>query len=122
MRRLLVKLFKTEKTVLKSLSYIFCSDDFLLDINRNFLNHDYYTDIITFNLASKGQPVEGEVYISLDRVRENAGLFETSFAKELHRVIIHGALHLSGYGDASASEKRLMRQKEDEYLAKLMKL
>jgi probable rRNA maturation factor len=109
-------IFKKEKHRLSSITYIFCSDEFLLRMNRDFLKHDYYTDIITFGLADKGEPVEAEVYISLDRVKDNAANLETSFKEETLRVIFHGALHLCGYKDKRKSEITLMRQKEEQYL------
>ena len=111
----LAKLFKKESTPLQSLNYIFCSDDYLLDINKTNLDHDYYTDIITFNL-SKNSLIEGEVYISIDRVRENAQIEGESMNRELHRVIFHGALHLCGYRDKTTKEQVEMRKKEDHYL------
>jgi probable rRNA maturation factor len=109
-------IFKKEKHLLSSITYIFCSDEFLLRMNRDFLKHDYYTDIITFGLAAKGEPVEAEVYISLDRVKDNAANLETSFKEETLRVIFHGALHLCGYKDKRKSEITLMREKEEQYL------
>ncbi|WP_366206997.1 rRNA maturation RNase YbeY [Flavihumibacter sp. CACIAM 22H1] len=112
-----MQLFKKEKKSLELLNYIFCTDEYLLDINRSFLQHDYYTDIITFELAEKGEPTQGEVYISIDRVRDNAKLHGQSFQRELHRVIFHGALHLCGYRDKTKKEETLMRQKEEEYLS-----
>ncbi|NII24502.1 rRNA maturation RNase YbeY [Pseudoflavitalea sp. X16] len=111
-------IFKREKVPLTSLTYIFCSDDYLLDINRQYLNHDYYTDIITFDLSEGEGGTVGEIYISIDRVRDNARQFNTSLSEELHRVIFHGALHLCGYKDKTAQEEKLMRTKEAEYLAK----
>ena len=98
LKSFLADLFKKEKTTLQTLNYIFCSDDYLLEINKSYLSHDFYTDIISFDLSQQG-PVEGEIYISLDRVRENAGTAGESTKRELHRVIFHGALHLCGYGD-----------------------
>jgi rRNA maturation RNase YbeY len=109
-------LFKKEKKPLASLTYIFCSDEYLLEINRQYLNHNYYTDIITFDLSENNHQVTGEIYISLDRVKENAGEFKTTFKKELLRVIFHGALHLCGYKDKSDKEQTLMRKTEDKYL------
>ncbi len=109
-------LFKKEQTRFQSLDYIFCNDDYLLGINQQFLQHNDYTDIITFNLAGKQHPLQGEIYISLDRVRENAALLKQSFKQELHRVIFHGALHLCGYKDKSAADIKKMRAKEDYYL------
>src|SRR5262249_42286938 len=99
LKSFLASLFRREKKKLEGLTYIFCSDEYLLEINRQFLKHDYYTDIITFNLAESGQPVQGEIYISIDRVRENARQYNSSIKRELHRVIFHGALHLCGYKD-----------------------
>ena len=90
-------LFKVEKKGLESLSYIFCSDEHLLKVNVEFLNHDFYTDVITFEFASAGSDTQGEVYISVDRIKDNAKELGVSFKEELHRVIFHGALHLCGY-------------------------
>ena len=115
LKSFLAKLFKKESTSLQSLNYIFCSDDYLLNINKSYLQHDYYTDIITFNLSKNG-PVEGEIYISIDRVRENAVTEGESMNRELHRVIFHGALHLCGYRDKSTKEQLEMRRKEEQYL------
>jgi rRNA maturation RNase YbeY len=91
-------------------------------MNRDFLQHDYYTDIITFGLSEKGQPVEAEVYISLDRVKDNAKTHGTTQTNETLRVIFHGALHLCGYKDKRKSEITVMRQKEDQYLRLFEKL
>lgn len=107
--------FKKENRKLEFLNYIFCSDSDLLKINRKFLKHDFYTDIITFDL-SENSAIKGEVYISVDRVRENALKLGVSFKSELHRVIFHGMLHLCGYNDKSRAEKKLIRAKEDFYL------
>jgi probable rRNA maturation factor len=109
-------LFKREKVKLSELQYIFCSDDWLLEINKQFLNHDYYTDIITFNLSGANQPINAEIYISVDRVRDNAREFNSSVQKELHRVIFHGALHLCGYEDKTRKDELEMRKMEDKYL------
>ncbi len=98
------------------LSYIFCTDDYLLALNKNYLQHDTYTDILTFDLSEASQKIAAEIYISGERVRENAATFETSFAEELHRVIFHGALHLCGYNDHSEKEKKVMRKKENDWL------
>jgi probable rRNA maturation factor len=110
-------LFKKEKKKLSELSYIFCSDDYLLEINRQYLGHDFYTDIVTFDLSEPAQPLNAEIYISVDRVRDNAREFNSSFKKELHRVIFHGALHLCGYRDKKAKEQQIMRKMEDKYLS-----
>lgn len=112
----LTTLFKREKKKLAELQYIFVSDDRLLEINRQFLQHDFYTDIITFPLSEPGQPISGEVYISVDRIRENAREFGRPIKEELLRVIFHGALHLCGYKDKTASQQREMRQLEEKYL------
>lgn len=110
-------LFSKEGRALGELNYVFCSDDFLLDINKRFLDHDYYTDIITFGLSGEGSEViEGEIYISVDRVADNAKQLDIPFADELCRVVFHGALHLCGYGDKTKREIAVMRNKEDEYL------
>jgi probable rRNA maturation factor len=111
-------IFKREKVPFRSLTYIFCSDDYLLNINRQYLNHDYYTDIITFDLSEGEKGTVGEIYISIDRVKDNARQFKTSLSEELHRVIFHGALHLCGYKDKTAREEKLMRDKEAEYLVR----
>jgi probable rRNA maturation factor len=116
LKAFLLALFKKEKTRIATLNYIFCSDQYLLEINKGFLQHNYYTDIITFNLAAKNGPVEGEIYISLDRVRENARDLHQYYNTEFHRVIFHGALHLCGYPDKTSKEVSLMRKKEDYYL------
>ena len=109
-------IFKKEKRKLTHLTYIFCSDEYLLQINKEYLQHNYYTDIITFDLSENNNQVRGEVYISIDRVRENAETFETTFQKELLRVIFHGALHLCGYKDKTEKDGKLMRKAEDKYL------
>lgn len=100
------------------ISLIFCSDKYLLDININYLNHNYHTDIITFNYV-EGEVISGDLFISIDRVKENAVEFETSCAKELYRVIFHGLLHLVGYNDKTKEEKKIMREKEDLYLSEV---
>lgn len=102
-----------------SINYIFCTDNALLKINRQFLNHDFYTDIITFDL-SESTSVRAEVYISVDRVKDNAQEIGVSFKSEVHRVIFHGALHLCGYKDKSKKEKEKMRRKEEFYLKKYL--
>lgn len=112
----IAKIFKAERRKVGEVQYIFCSDKYLLDINHRFLGHDYYTDIITFPLSSDTQPIVAEVYISVDRVRENAIKFQNSLRNELTRVIFHGALHLCGYRDKTAAEQAKMRALEDQYL------
>lgn len=115
------KLFTKEKTPLARINYIFCSDEYLLAINRSFLQHDYYTDIITFGLSAPGEPVEAEIYISTERVKDNAGQLDISFRDEMLRVIFHGALHLCGYKDKRKADIALMRKKEDHYLKLFLK-
>lgn len=110
-------IFKKEKKSLESLNYIFCTDKRLLEINRQYLQHDYYTDIITFDLSA-GSSTIGEIYISIDRVIDNAQTLGTSIKSELHRVIFHGALHLCGYGDKKKEEVVLMRKREDYWLSR----
>lgn len=120
-RRTLVKevlrdLFKKERTELEQLQYVFCSDEYLLQINQQYLHHNYYTDIITFDLSENGGPVSGEIYISIDRVKDNARKFQSPFKHELLRVIFHGALHLCGYKDKMEKDQVAMRKAEDKYL------
>ncbi|MBX2925821.1 MAG: rRNA maturation RNase YbeY [Chitinophagaceae bacterium] len=112
----LEQIFRKEKKKLHSLHYIFCSDEYLLQINKDFLNHHYYTDIITFELSTVPASIQGEIYISVERVKENAAHMQTSFKNELHRVIFHGALHLCGYNDKLKEEIITMRKKEDRLL------
>lgn len=114
-------LFANEGRHLNHLNYIFCTDKMLLKINRDYLNHNFYTDILTFSLSSP-ELITGEIYISADRVKENAKTYEVDFQKELHRVIFHGALHLCGYNDKSSSEKEIMTKKENFYLRKYFQL
>ena len=101
---------------LSQLNYVFCSDEYLLEINKQYLDHDYFTDIITFDNSEEDNQLEGDIYISVDRVRENAATFHTDFDTEMRRVLIHGLLHLAGYEDSSEALKTAMRAKEDEYL------
>ena len=105
-----------EGFIFSDVALIFCSDDYLLEVNRTHLDHDYYTDIITFDYTDN-QEVSGDLFISLDRVKENAESFEVSFEHELHRVIIHGILHLCGYKDKSDEDEKLMRSKENDALS-----
>lgn len=109
-------LFKKEKKKFKEIGYIFCSDEYLLEINKLHLHHDFYTDIITFGLSGPDEPIIAEVYISIDRVKDNARQFNVPFKQELHRVIFHGALHLCGYKDKKKQEKVVMKAMEDKYL------
>jgi probable rRNA maturation factor len=96
-----------------TLNYVFCDDTFLLEINQSFLDHDTYTDIITFDLSENRQAMEAEIYISIDRVKENAVTYKTTYHDELHRVIFHGALHLCGFKDKKDKDRKVMRANED---------
>lgn len=100
------------------ISIIFCSDKYLLDINIEYLDHNYFTDIITFNYV-EGNTISGDLFISIDRVMENAIDFNATWLKEVYRVIFHGVLHLVGYNDKTAVEKQTMREKEDLYLSEV---
>jgi rRNA maturation RNase YbeY len=128
-KSLLLELFQKEKTPLDALSIVFCSDEYLIGINRQFLHHDTYTDIITFDLTerqsssthAKPNPTTGEIYISTERVEENALKLKVDRVSELRRVMIHGCLHLCGYKDKLNADKTLMRRKEDLYLSLLTK-
>ncbi|MBD0374086.1 MAG: rRNA maturation RNase YbeY [Flavisolibacter sp.] len=112
----LIDLFKKERKDVSHINFIFSNDDYLLQINQHYLKHNTYTDIITFELSDKGDPLIADIYISIERVKENAVTFETPFYKELLRVIFHGALHLCGYKDKTVNEKELMIEKENYYL------
>lgn len=106
---------------IEDINYIFCSDEYLLEINRQYLDHDYFTDIITFDNSSKGQPLLSDIFISVDRVKENASNQGVGFHQEMHRVLVHGLLHLLGYNDKDSDDQILMRQKEDTCLSLLKK-
>ncbi len=110
-----------EKRKEGDITFIFCSDEYLLHINKQYLQHDTYTDIITFDYSEgdSAQPISGDIFISIERVKENAEKFSTTFENELHRVIIHGVLHLLGYKDKTKAAKAQMTSKEDYYLKQL---
>ncbi len=110
--------FKLEKEGFETqtIQYIFCSNTYLLDINQRFLNHDAYTDIITFDLSDVSREINAEIYISVEMVRENAETYNVSYGHELHRVIFHGILHLIGYHDKSQEEQETMRSMEDTWI------
>jgi rRNA maturation RNase YbeY len=111
---------KKEGQNLAELNFVFCSDKYLLQLNTTYLNHDYYTDILTFDhRENTTEPVSGDIFISIDRVRENSITNRVTFENELHRVIIHGVLHLLGYSDHSPEERISMRKKEDACLSLL---
>ena len=110
LKSFIAALFKKERKSLGEIHYIFCSDGYLLEINKQYLKHNYYTDIITFDLSESRAEISGEVYISVDRVKDNAAKFGESLNTELARVVFHGALHLCGYGDKTAREKEKMKK------------
>ncbi|MEP0985868.1 rRNA maturation RNase YbeY [Ekhidna sp.] len=112
-------IIQSNNQMLGELSYIFCSDDYLLQINKDHLSHDYYTDIITFDNSEEEGIIESDIFISVDRVKENAQTQNASFELELHRVMIHGILHLLGFSDKTPAEQKLMREKEDACLSLL---
>ncbi len=112
----IMELFKKEDKQVDAINYIFCTDEYLLSLNVAYLNHDTYTDIITFFYSEKDEPVTSDIYISIERVRENAKKYNTTFKNELLRVIFHGALHLCGYKDKTEIEKTKMREMEELYL------
>lgn len=100
------------------ISVILCTDEYLLEINRQYLNHDYYTDIVTFNYV-EDSVISGDLFISIDRVKENAETFQSKFVVELYRVVFHGILHLAGYNDKTEAERKQMREKENYYLSEV---
>ncbi|MES2589854.1 MAG: rRNA maturation RNase YbeY [Bacteroidota bacterium] len=112
------KLIEAEKLKVGDVSFVFCSDDYLLEINKTHLNHDYYTDIITFDYC-EGKIVSGDLFISIDRVLENSSNISVNFANELSRVMFHGVLHLCSYKDKTPEDKKIMTKKEDFYLSLL---
>jgi probable rRNA maturation factor len=116
LKSFIVSIFKKEKRAIADLSIVFCDDDYLLGLNKRFLQHDYYTDILSFRLSSAQDPLVAEIYISVDRVSDNASNLQESFREELHRVIFHGILHFCGYKDKSKSDTLNMRTLESKYL------
>ena len=107
---------------IETLHYVFCSDDFVLDINKRYLNHNFYTDIISFDLSEQRGHLIGDVYISIDRVKENAKTEGNRYTHELLRVIFHGALHFCGYKDKKPAEMKTMRSMEDKWLKAYLKI
>ncbi|WP_072836088.1 rRNA maturation RNase YbeY [Flavisolibacter ginsengisoli] len=118
LKMFLKRLCMKEGKQVDTINFIFCTDQYLLGLNKKHLNHDTLTDIITFEYNPPGQALLSDIYISIERVRDNAVVFKTSFSHELHRVIFHGVLHLCGYKDKKPEESKLMRFKEEEYLQK----
>jgi probable rRNA maturation factor len=115
-RRWIVRSIENEDRKLKELNFIFCSDSYLLDLNKKFLRHSTYTDIITFDNGEDNGPIQGDIFISIERVSENSLKYGINRIDELHRVLIHGILHLCGYKDKSKADKQTMRSKENYYL------
>ena len=111
----LENIIQCEEKKLGTINYIFCDDEYLLKINQDFLQHDYYTDIITFDKV-RGKSISGEIFISLQRVKENAEIFQKPYEQERRRVMAHGILHLCGYKDKTPEEQEIMRSKENFYL------
>ena len=121
LRAWIIAVAKKEGYKIEALNFIFSNDKFLHELNEQYLHHDSYTDIITFDLSSVGfrqskPALQGEIFISIRRIKENAKLFSATFQNELHRVMIHGVLHLTGYTDKTKADKIIMRKKEDYYL------
>ena len=119
LRKWVTDVVQAEQLQLKEVNYIFCNDNYLYEMNVKYLNHDTLTDIITFDNSDDTETIEGDIFISVERVKENAENLSLSFESELHRVMIHGILHLCGYGDKSAEQKIEMRKKEDACLSLL---
>ena len=115
----LASVFASEKVDFESVNYIFCKDEYLVNLNQKYLNHNTLTDILTFTYSDAFLPIISEIYISVERVKQNAKLFRVNYQNELQRVMIHGILHLCGYEDSSAEQKVIMRAKEDFYLSRL---
>jgi probable rRNA maturation factor len=116
LKEVIILIATNEKYVCNKINIVFCRDDYLYQLNLKFLNHDYYTDVVTFDYSDK-KAISGEIYISIDRVKENAEVFDQLWENEIARVIFHGVLHLTGYKDKSKEQKRIMRSKEDYYLS-----
>jgi rRNA maturation RNase YbeY len=116
-RKWIEQVIHEEGYALNHINYIFCSDAYLLDINTTHLQHDFYTDIVTFDQSSDDKEIEADIYISVDRVADNANDRHIPFDKELARVMIHGVLHLLGYNDKTEEEKKQMREKEDSCIS-----
>ncbi len=112
------KLIVNELKECGEISVIFCSDSYLLGMNKQYLNHDYFTDIITFDYVENSL-ISGDLFISFDRIKENAALYSTSLVREVFRVVFHGVLHLVGYNDKTDEEQKLMTKKENYYLGKV---
>lgn len=110
------KIIISEEKKIGEINYIFCDDEYLIKINQDFLDHDYYTDIITFDQV-RGKTISGEIFVSLQRIKDNASLISKNYEEEKKRVIAHGVLHLCGYKDKTEEQQKIMRAKEDFYLS-----
>lgn len=120
LKKWISEIVKSDDQQIDDLNYIFCSDEYLLDINRQYLDHDYYTDIITFdNREEESEPISSDIFISIDRIKDNSNLLGVNFEHELHRVLIHGVLHLLGQSDKTAEQKAEMRKREEASLSLL---
>ncbi|MCD6113623.1 MAG: rRNA maturation RNase YbeY [Bacteroidales bacterium] len=119
LRNWITSVIEEEKITAESINYIFCSDKYLLEINLKFLNRDTLTDVISFNYNEINEPIQGDIYISIERIKENSLILGQPFKNEIYRIMIHGLLHLIGYEDTKPEEKLLMTKKEDYYLSKL---
>jgi len=118
-KEILIDYIESEGNQCNVINYVFCTDEYLLNLNKQYLAHDYYTDILSFQMDD--EPIQGDIFISIDRVEDNAKLLNTLFVDELYRVISHGVLHFLGYNDKTVQEKELMRKKEDELIELLKK-
>lgn len=118
-RNWITNVIEEENKELLNINFIFCRDEYLLELNKKYLNHSTLTDILTFPDYQVEEKISGDIYISIERVRENAEKFAQPFEKELHRVMVHGVLHLLGYKDKSRTDKETMKMKEDYYLDKI---
>jgi rRNA maturation RNase YbeY len=118
LKHFIESIFEKEMKNLDSINYIFCSDRVILEINKKYLNHDFYTDVITFDLSPNKIAIAAEVHVSIERIKDNAKQLGVSIKSELHRVIFHAALHLCGYDDKKKKDKEIMRKKENYLLTK----
>ena len=121
LRKWILSVFSAEGKEAGEINYIFCDDAYLLEINQTYLHHDTLTDIITFDMTEEGETnISADIFVSVERVQDNARQLDLHFERELHRVMVHGILHLVGYGDKTEEEELMMRQKEDEFLNRLI--
>jgi rRNA maturation RNase YbeY len=118
LKHFIESIFKKELQKLDSINYIFCSDKVILEINKKYLNHDFYTDVITFDLSRDDEGISAEVYVSIERIKDNAKELGLTIRSELHRVLFHAVLHLCGYNDKKKKDREIMRKKEGELLIK----